>query len=49
MVGSLSLTFDRNFVDPSYPQVSDAYSSNYDNLGKMIFQIYGLATYDYYP
>lgn len=49
LIGSRALTFDSNYVDPNFPQNIDPYKSNYTDLGKMIFVVYVLATYDSYP
>jgi len=49
LIGSRALTFDPNYVDPNYLQNVDPYKNNYSDLGKMIFVVYVLATYDSYP
>jgi len=43
------LTFDPNYVDPNFPQKMDPYINDYAHLDKMIFQVYAMATYDYFP
>ena len=51
-IGSQSITFDPNYVDPNYPNIpyiADPYYNNYNDFGKMIYQMYGVATYDFYP
>jgi hypothetical protein len=48
-VGSLTLTFDPAYVDPDFPQAMDPLKTNYNDLGKMIYQIYAAGTYDFYP
>ena len=54
IIGSRTLTFDKNFVDPdpnfaNVPYGPDQYFNNYNDLSRMIYHVYGLATWDYYP
>jgi hypothetical protein len=48
-VGSLTITIDPSYVDKDDPQTFDELKMNYNNLGKMIYQIYAVGTYDFYP
>ena len=49
LIGSRTLNFDPLFVDSSNPISFDLYTENYNHLGYMIFQVYAVATYDFYP
>ena len=49
LIGNLSLTYDPFFRDPQNPITVDAYSNDYKSLGKMIYSIYILSSYDGYP
>jgi len=49
LIGSRTLTFNPIFVDPTNPISFDNYKSNYNHLGYMIYQVYAVATYDFYP
>jgi hypothetical protein len=48
-VGSQALSFDAAFTDPAAPLKMDPYISNYGELKTMIFNVYAMATYDYFP
>jgi hypothetical protein len=48
-VGSLTITFDPNYVDQDYPINFDELKANYNDLGRMIYQVYAVGTYDFYP
>lgn len=48
-IGSQTLTFDPNYQDPDFPTPFDPLKSNYNDLGKMIYQVYAVGTYDFYP
>ncbi len=49
LIGTYTLTFDPNYVEPNTLYAFDEYKSNYNDLSKMVFQVYALATYDNYP
>lgn len=52
LIGSQTLTFDPQFIDPNYPNIpngADQFFNNYNNFGKMIYHMYGVATYDFFP
>ena len=52
LIGSQTLTFDPQFVDPRYlniPYKADPYLNNYNNFSRMIYHMYGVATYDFFP
>lgn len=48
-VGSLTITFDPTYVDQDYPINFDELKMNYNDLGRMIYQVYAVGTYDFYP
>jgi hypothetical protein len=54
LIGSQTITFDPNFVDPdplwsNVPYPADPYYNNYNDLSRMFYHIYGLSTWDFYP
>lgn len=49
LVGSHSLTFNPDFIDPNFPQTVDPYMTQYNDLSKMFWIVYTAATYDFYP
>ena len=54
MIGSLTLSFDPSYVDPDpfwrdVPYPPDEYYNNYNDLSRMIYHMYGVSTWDFYP
>ena len=54
LIGSRTITFNPSFVDPdprwaNVPYPADEYLNNYNNMSRMIYFVYGMGTWDYYP
>ena len=49
LIGNRTLTYDPFFRDKDNPITVDPYINDYLSLGKMIFSMYVLSSYDNYP
>ena len=49
LIGNRTLTYDPFFRDPVNPLTVDPYVNDYLSLGRMIFSVYVLSSYDNYP
>ena len=54
LIASQTITFNPNFIDPdphwqNVPEAPDMYYNNYNQLSRMIYHVYGLATWDFFP
>ena len=49
LIGNRTLTYDPFYRDPTNPITIDPYVNDYLSLGRMIFSVYVLSSYDNYP